>query len=208
MSTEIPRSNDGSNLSLSGQLRKAQKLMTGGSNNTEPAQDGQIRSRTHEPLVEALTIFETLQEQIQRASIFSANESLSDIQTSSLPLISVEYHMAKACLQLRTISSTSRHSNVKKGIELLHLFLNRSDSFEGILESSAQQQYQHFLEQSEETEEASTGSSHRTPLSSSRDEKIARYKRCKEIKQQIARMNAQLSQRNRLDLEDHEDLDV
>ena len=184
--------------------------MTGGSNNTEPAQDGQIRSRTHEPLVEALTIFETLQEQIQRASIFSANESLSDIQTSSLPLISVEYHMAKACLQLRTISSTSRHSNVKKGIELLHLFLNRSDSFEGILESSAQQQYQHFLEQSEETEEteeASTGSSHRTPLSSSRDEKIARYKRCKEIKQQIARMNAQLSQRNRLDLEDHEDLD-
>jgi len=46
------------------------------------------------------------------------------------------------------------------------------------------------------------------PLPSpSRDDKIARYRRSKEIKQKIAQMNAQLSQRKRLDLQDHEEME-
>ena len=214
-------SNDGTSMSLSEQLRKAQSLISE-EPSTDPVanktQEGKknatttTTTSTYEPLLEAIAILERLQEQIQRGSIFSNNEALSDIQTSSIPLISVEYHMAKACLQLRTISSTSRNTNVKRAMELFHLFLHRSDSFEGILEGTVQHQYQHFLAQTESAEEEDAtspagGNKMPIPISSSRDEKIARFRRSKEIKQQSARMSAQLAQRKRLHLEDHEDLD-
>ncbi len=211
--------NEGNSLSLSGQLRKARALLTKGNENQEPVApaQGEIQGQVQNPLIQALEMFEKLQEEIQRASIFSKNESLADVQTSSLSLMSVEYHMAKACLQLRTFSSISRNTNVNRALELFQLFLHRCDSLEGTLENTATQQYQQYLSQTEETEESSefdssgmsggAKSGRSLPPNSSRDEKIARFRRSKEIKDQIARMNAQLAQRKRLGLEDHEDLD-
>lgn len=176
---------------------------------------GNNKNNLQHPHVEAIEIFEKIQEHIQRASIFSSNESLSDIQTSSLPLLAIEYHMAKTYLQLRTASSTSRNGNVKKAVDLFHLFLHRCDTYEGILENDIQQQYRTILaehdSQSHEEEEPTSNVPLAMPTkplpSPSRDEKIARYKRSKEIKNKISLMTAQLSQRKRLQLDHHEEID-
>lgn len=192
---------------LTSLLRKSQALMLANSDGTEPPPPSEDGTSKQDPLIEALAILEQIQEEIQRASIFSKNETLVDIQTSSIPLLSVEYQLAKACLQLRTISSVSRNNNVRKAIELFYLFLHRCDGFEGILEPEAQDQYQQILSHNEQLEETEDDA-YQNPLPSpSRDDKIARFRRCKEIKQHISRVNAQLNQRKRLDLEDHEDLD-
>eukprot|EP01083_Nonionella_stella_P007426 21468_1 len=151
-------------------------------------------------------MLENLQENIQRASLFSINESLTDIQTSSLPLLAVEYHMAKAYLQLRSTSSIQRNRNVQKALELFNLFLHRCDTFDGILEEETKIQYSCILSFNDGRNDDDESTFRPLP-SQSRDDKIASYRRSKELQSKIARMNAQLSQRKRLDLAEHEELD-
>jgi len=192
-------SEDNQPMSLSAQLAKAQALM---GDQDQPNSD-ESSAKTH-PLVRALSILENLQEHIQQAAIFSTNEYLSDIQTSSLPLLAVEFHMAKVYLQLRTSSSTSRNTHVKKAVDLFHLFLHRCDNLEGILNEDVKTQYSAIPDINPDQEEEFPSK----PLPSpSRDEKIARYRQSKELKNKISQMNAQLSQRKRLDLQDHEEME-
>jgi immunoglobulin-binding protein 1 len=190
---------DNKPMSLSAQLAKAQALMGDQDqpNSNEPS------AKTH-PLVRALSILENLQEHIQQAAIFSTNEYLSDIQTSSLPLLAVEFHMAKVYLQLRTSSSTSRNTHVKKAVDLFHLFLHRCDNLEGILDEDVKKQYSSIPDINPDQEEEFPSKPLPQP---SRDEKIARYRQSKELKNKIAQMIAQLSQRKRLDMQDHEEME-
>eukprot|EP00979_Chaetoceros_neogracilis_P014398 scaffold4595_cov267-Chaetoceros_neogracile.AAC.20 len=183
-------------MSLSAQLSKAQSLMNKDQDQNDPAKTN--------PLVRALVILEKLQEHIQQAAIFSTNEALSDIQSTSLPLLAVEYHMAKVYLQLRTSSSTSRNTNVKKAIDLFHIFLHRCDTFEGILSDDTHKQYAAIPDVNIDTEEEAPSKLLPSP---SRDDKIARFRQSRELRSKIAQMNAQLAQRKRLDLQEHEEIE-
>lgn len=214
---------EGPLMSFTAQLLKAQSLIEDGpqqesssGHHSNTAASGSDDNKSC-PISQALVILEKLQEYVQTACIFSNNESLSDIQTSSLPLLAVEYHMAKAFLQLRTNSSTCRNSHVQRALGLFHLFLDRCDSIEGIFDDQVTAQYRslpdvHDEEQEEEFSAATEGPGSNLPSrpfipSVSRDEKIARYRQSKELKAKISKMNAQLEQRKRLDLQQHEELD-
>jgi hypothetical protein len=72
MSSSTSGTNEGNSLSLSGQLRKARALLTKGNENQEPVApaQGEIQGQVQNPLIQALEMFEKLQEEIQRASIF------------------------------------------------------------------------------------------------------------------------------------------
>lgn len=206
MSTSQAASSEEKPMSLTGLLSKAQNLMQKEEElrDSQDMKPGDENDNTKNPLVEALEILEKLQHQIQHAAIFSVNESLTDVQTSSLPLLGVEYHMAKAYLQVRTTSSKARYNNVKRAVELFHLFLHRCDTFEDLLKDTIQQQYKALPEMNHDDEEEMPSK----PLPSpSRDEKIARFKESKEIKAKLSHMNAQVAQRKRLDLQEHEEME-
>jgi TAP42-like family. len=103
---------EGPFMPFTAQLLKAQSLIedgpqqessSGRNSNTAGSGSGDSKSC---PISQALVILEKLQEYVQTACIFSNNESLSDIQTSSLPLLAVEYHMAKV---LFTITYELQH---------------------------------------------------------------------------------------------------
>jgi len=197
-------------MSLASQLSKAQSLLDGDPHENRGGSDDDKSCLTSR----ALVILEKIQEYIQKSCIFSNNEILSDVQTSSLPLLGVEYHMAKAFLQLRTDSSASRNSHVQKALGFFHLFLDRCDSLEGIFDDQVSAQYRSLPDVHEEPDDETLANGPGSNLPSgpmipsvSRDEKIARYRQSKELKAKISKMNAQLEQRKRLDLQDHEELD-
>jgi len=231
-------------ISLTAQLQKAQALLSDESddttttttdkNNTDASQNAQ--QQIHPPAVRAIVILENIQDQIQRSSLFSTNESLDDVQTSSLVLISTEYHLGKAYLQLPTTlpssngnsrnsscSSIIRNKYVLKAVEFFHIFLERCDVLEGLLEDAVTKDYRSLLitrqtiDDDDNDNENGNGSLVRTaPIhagmpssssSSNRDTKIARYRQTQTLKSQTAHLNALLSQRQRLHLASHEDLD-
>jgi hypothetical protein len=198
-------------MSFTAHLSKAQSLLEDNPQEISGSgSDGKIC-----PISQALVILEKLQEYVQKTCMFSKNESLSDVQTSSLPLLGIEYHMAKAFLQLRANSSTSRNSHVQKALGFFHLFLDRCDSLEGIFDEQVTAQYRSLPDVHEEQDEKFSTEGPGSDLPSSRpmipsisrDEKIARYRQSKELKAKISKMNAQLDQRKRLDLQQHEELD-
>ena len=71
-------------LSLTGSLRRSIDLIASGS----PS--------------DAVPILADLQKRIAAASLFSSNETVEDVSSHSLPLLSVEYHLGTATLQQRT----------------------------------------------------------------------------------------------------------
>ena len=183
-----------SDLSLLDYLTKAKNLIDSDRENGASKTD---------PVVQAIEILESLQESIHRLSLFSSNEDLSDLQTSSLPLLCVEYQLAKAYLQLQSTSSFTRHSNVTRAIELFQLFLHRCEDYKGLLQEEALQNYHRIrsyldVENEEEIPELPP---------QSRDEKIANFKKTREIQSSIAHLEAKLDQRHRLEIPEHEEMD-
>lgn len=181
-------------ISLLDQLTKARNLIDC---------DRENGSSKTDPVVQAIQILESTQESIHRISLFSSNEDLSDLQTSSIPLLSLEYHLAKAYLQIRSTSSTSRFSNVMRAIELFQLFLHRCEDYRGLLQEEALEKY-HRIRSSldDETEEDIP----ELPPQS-RDEKIANFKKTRQLQSSIAQLEAKLDQRHRLEIPEHEEMD-
>ncbi len=169
--------------------------------------------------IQAIQIFEKLQAEIQSAAIFSSNESLNDVSTSSLALLAVEYHMAKACIQLPYQSSKERWGNVTRAMEYFHLFLSRCNEYESLLESDVQEPYEkllviHEAHHSSLNNHNNTDDDHGTSSAydykippQTRDEKIQTYKLTKTISSQIANYKSKLQQRKRLSLSEEEVLD-
>jgi len=228
-------------ISLTAQLQKAQALLSDESDDTIPTTDNhphhqQQQQQIHPPSVRAIKILENIQDQIQRSSLFSTNESLDDVQSSSLVLIATEYHLGKAYLQLPTTitalpasasinnSSIIRNKHVRKALEFFHLFLERCDVLEGLLEDAVTKDYRSILlthqnndDDNDDDNDIDGTLTHKTPIHTSRmpspsshsnrDTKIARYRQTQTLKSQTAHLNALLSQRQRLQLASHEDLD-
>jgi len=170
----------------------------------------------------AIKILTELQNSVHQAALFSNNESLSDLQTSSLPLLAVEYHLAKAFLKLDMRNSSTpslyRQRNVLKGTELFYLFLNKCDLYEKILNDQVKLQYQALLivhesqnshQQSNEddTDSSQNNLYHCALPPQSRDEKIQNFKANKAIETQIKHLNAKVEQRSRLSLSPNDCID-
>jgi len=196
--------------SLTAQLRKVQALVSGEFN---AKNNVKCNCTTDHPSVTAISVLENLQDEVQRYSLFSKNESLEDVQNSSLELISIEYHLAQSYLQLPTTSSRTRNNHVIKALELFHLFLGRCDGLEGLLQDSVTKEYRSILTALDESASSENGNLRlsRDEMSSlpftSRDAKIARYHQAQQLKTQSAHLNALLYQRDRLKLACHEDLE-
>ena len=176
----------------------------------------EIKTNPLDRIIQSLQIFEKLQNEIQSAAIFSTNECLNDVSTSSLSLLAVEYHMAKAYLQLQYRGSKERWMNVTKAMELIHLYLSRCYEYASLFDDTLKSQYEHLLsihdshhratEEEGENLIASSSTDHlfnnytyKIPPQS-RDEKIQNYKLSKSISSQIANYRSKLDQRSRLSL--------
>lgn len=210
---------DESNLTLDELLTKANGLL-----NTDSASDS--ASDCDDNVSKAIEILENLQDKIHSASIFSPNESLTEISTSSLNLISIEYHLAKAYIQLPFQNSTTRFQNVNKAIELFHLFLGRCHLYQSpfLLEETVFQNYSNLLAIHEEAhskhchEAHHEGEAHNSTNSTnstysysippqSRHDKIQQFKLSKSISSNISSYKAKLNQRQRLSLSQDDELD-
>ena len=82
----------------------------------------------------AVPLFTDLQSRISSASLFSKNDTLDDIPTSSLPLVAVEFHLATALLASPAHSSVDRQINVRRCRDLYHAYLRKLDELEDLLD--------------------------------------------------------------------------
>ena len=213
-------------LSLTEQLTKGISLLNEGDTTASPSAAAAAAKNTTKDkaapnrFIQSIQIFETLQNEIQSGAIFSTNESLNDVSTSSLSLLSVEYHMAKAYLHLPFQSSKERWRNVTKAMELFHLFLSRCHDYETIFDDNLRAQYENVLSIHEshhhgssssnndaiDIDETSTIYNYKIPPQS-RDEKIQNYKLTKTISSQISNYKSKMEQRTRLSLSQEDVLD-
>lgn len=220
------------NMSLDEQLSVGKALLNndGEESNTAGANTNTNSSpNTNNPsnrIIQSMEVFENLQQKIQSAGLYSNNESLNDIPTSSLALLSVEYHLAKAHLQLPSQESKQRFKYVTRAIELFHLFLGRCHSYESLFDVTLHDQYTTLLSvhdsyhndgndgnEDSHSHSHSHNHNHNYPNSNdststykyklpppSRDEKIQQYKLSKNISTQIANHKYKLQQRSRLSI--------
>jgi immunoglobulin-binding protein 1 len=81
-----------------------------------------------ERAVEQLTV---LQKAVAGASLFSSNESLDDISTSTVPLLGLDHCLALAHVQIPSgVVATVRQFHLRHACELWHAFLDRLDKLE------------------------------------------------------------------------------
>ena len=140
------------------------------------------------------------------ATLFSANESLDDLATSTLPFLSLEHHLAMALQNLPMTggreSAPERLHNLQAACDLWHVFLERLLRIE-VLSKDEQGQLEDLMELSS----SSSSSSNRLPPSVSRETKIARAQAQHTAKQQAARLQALRERRSRLGVRPDETVD-
>jgi immunoglobulin-binding protein 1 len=186
-------------VSLTQMLHKAETLLSAGS---------------FEDTIVGLAMLEKLQEKIHADAVFSANECLDDVSTSSLPLLNTEYLLGKAYLQLPTSSSIDRRVHVLKAMDSYHSFLRRCDVLEGILNDEVAKEYHDLLEMDDmnQNEGDDNGTGHVSSISKvsptfTRDKKIARFRLTKSFNTQKETILALKGRRSRLGLAEGEDLE-
>ena len=168
----------------------------------------------------AVAQFTDLQSRISSASLFSKNDILDDLPTSSLPLLAVEFHLATALLASPTHSSVERQINVRRCRDLFHAYLRKLDELEGLLDDEITRDYRQMLEADEMEAEggSSNSSSSRSRLDSSngsagmtpaqvREAKIARFRVRKAQREEVEKLAALKERRSRLGMTDQDELD-
>ena len=135
----------------------------GGKSGADGDNDASTQQQT--PIEKAIALLDKLQLQISRSGLFSKNESLDDVPTSSLELMGVEYQLARAHLMLPTHSappasgaadnggssnggatglspSLMRKRNVMRAVEYYHSFLKRMEQLgEDVLPEATLKEY-------------------------------------------------------------------
>mmetsp|Transcript_14823 Transcript_14823/g.22448 ORF Transcript_14823/g.22448 Transcript_14823/m.22448 type:complete len:434 (-) Transcript_14823:32-1333(-) len=227
----MPLEEELADMTLSDQLATAKSLLNGKDDQDQqevaslpavspaPLAQSQVQSPGNR-IVRSIHIFESLQNKIHSAALYSKNESLADINTSSLSLLSVEYHLGKAYLQLRFESSKQRLKNVTRAIELFHLFLSRCHNYESLLSNTVENQYSTILSvheshhgggggagESSSDNGGSTSNYNYTLPPQSRDDKIQNYKLTKTTTDKISMYKSKIQQRQRLSITQEEVFD-
>jgi hypothetical protein len=210
MSETMENSGDSSepNISIQEALTKAQSLLYNEAP-TAPSPNNERAEQEHGSL-QALSLLTKLQERIHQLALLSNNESLEDTPTSSLILLSVEYHMAKAHAAIPVFNpntkqyhSRLRQDNIRRAVELFTLFLDRVSLYEEVLFGDVSQRYQTFSSQIESQEDASVSLK---PLS--RDETLVQHKLVSNLQKEVSHMKALMQQRKRLGVDPEEELEL
>ena len=165
----------------------------------------------------AVKKFTDLQSRISSASLFSKNDTLSDLPTSSLPLLAVEFHLATALLASPTHSSVDRQINVRRCRDLFHAYLRKLDEIDDLLDDELTRDYRQMLEADEMEAEGGSSSSRvdssdgrvmssMTPAQV-REAKIVRFRVRKAQREELEKLKALKERRIRLGMVDHDELD-
>ncbi|KAI2493407.1 TAP42-like family [Fragilaria crotonensis] len=96
-----------------------------------------IASRYREtvPLVqsnpqEAVEKLEGIQTEVAAVALFSSNETIDDVSTSSLALLSLDHHIALAYAAVPTTNAKERKTNLTQAMNHFSCFLERLDQLE------------------------------------------------------------------------------
>lgn len=162
-------------------------------------------------VTEVTNILESLQDDIRRAAIFSVNDTIQDISTSSLSFLSIDFLLGKAILQLNSKSSLQRMKCVVRATESLYGFLRICEALE-LWKEDIKKDYYALLEledYNEENRNLKGGANVTTMLMSgeARQAKIARFRLTKSLIQSKSHLSALYSQRSRLGLSEYEIID-
>lgn len=153
----------------------------------------------------------TLLERTSSLQLFSKNETLQDVATSHIPLLSIEHHLALSLIASPTSSSIDRHVNVVRAVDLFHSFLRKLDNMDA-LKPDIQKEYHHVLDMDDNDNEEEMNESmsrmHKSQhLGESREQKIARFKLKRAAEEEVSRLRALHDRRTRLSAEPEEEID-
>lgn len=156
---------------------------------------------------QAVAALTQLQETIARASIFSSNETLEDLSTSSIPLLVLEHHLAMALTQvpMSPTGIVGRHEHLQRALDLWCVFYRTMERLEML--SAAQAKDFQILEDLSANDNNISETARMAPATTNRDAKIARFQAKKQVQQEQERLKAMTERRNRLGISENETLD-
>jgi immunoglobulin-binding protein 1 len=147
---------------------------------------------------EAVEKLEGIQTEVAAVALFSSNETIDDVSTPSLSLLSLDHHLALAYAAVPTTNAKERKANLTCAINHFSRFLERLDQLE-VLPDDRRKEFVDLLQTN--LDEPSTFPS------VNRDEKIQRFRYKQEIQQQLDQLQSTRDRRNRLGLKEDEEMD-
>lgn len=152
---------------------------------------------------ESVSILTSLQHDIAARSLFSSNESIDDISSRSLSLLTLEHYLAMAYCSLTVAPDqiADRQRHIQTACDLWASFLHRLEQLE-LLQDDDRQQYQTLMEISDRENAATT-----LPPAANRDAKIARFRIKQEAEKERERLQSLLQRRGRLGVSADDEMD-
>jgi immunoglobulin-binding protein 1 len=152
----------------------------------------------------AVSILTALQHDVAARSLFSSNESLDDISSRSLSLLTLEHYLAMAycSLPVDRAEIANRQRHIQSACDLWVSFLHRLQQLE-LLTADDQSYYQELMEISDRD----TDSQISLPPIANRDAKIARFRVKQEAEKERERLQSLLARRGRLGVSADDEMD-
>ena len=147
---------------------------------------------------EALEKLQVIQTDVAAVALFSSNETIDDVSSPSLSLLSLDHHLAIAYAAIPTTKAKERKENLISAMNHFSRFLERLDQLE-VLPDDRKKEFVQLLQTN--LEEPSTFPS------VNRDEKIQRFRYKQEIQRQLDQLQSVRDRRNRLGLKEDEEMD-
>ena len=166
-------------------------------------------------------ILQDLQQRIACVGMFSKNEELEDLSTSSLELLSIEFHLglAYSSSSSTTRSAKERKDNLIRSMDYHHSYLRRLEEMQILKDQPEIIKNYHQILDMEEQQQQQTNHNNHTQSSSGqqstlmltqgqmREIKIARFRLKKNFTDETKRLASFRERRNRMNLSDEEMLD-
>lgn len=154
-------------------------------------------------LEQAVTLFESVQNDVDALNLFSSNETMEDISTKSLPFLAIEHFLAMALvgLPVQPGNMAERKKLVRRSLELWSSFLGKLEKLE-LLSNEEIKEYHQLMEEVGDDELLS-----RALPPPNREAKIARFKARQQTKKEIERLEALRDRRQRCGIAVEEEVD-
>ena len=158
-----------------------------------------VEESSHEA---AVGLLESVQHEIQVRGLFSANETIEDISTKSLPFLAMDHFLALAMvgLPIQPGRMLERKKVILRSLELWSNFMMKLEQ----LELLSKEEVREYYELSEDMGEESMTRPLPPP---NRDAKIARFKAKQQMKKDMDRLRALRERRQRCGVSAEEEMD-
>lgn len=133
-----------------------------------------------ETLASAIKSYEECLRLVVELSIFSPNESVEDIATSSLPYLLINYHLAQLVQKIPTLVTADRLNTVRKAAAAYESFLGLLDRYE-LLRGNYAKLYERYREDGDQFSVVVGADA-----AAKRNAKIQNFKVEKELKEKLA----------------------